>query len=45
MDLTATELATRKASWQAPEYKVTQGALFKYIKTVKSAAEGCVTDE
>ena len=39
------ELAKRRASWQAPPLKATRGTLFKYIKNVKSASEGCVTDE
>ena len=28
-----------------PPYKATRGTLYKYIKNVKSASEGCVTDE
>jgi dihydroxy-acid dehydratase len=39
------ELAARRAAWKRPPYKVTRGTLHKYIKTVKSASEGCVTDE
>ena len=39
------ELATRRKSWQRPAYKVNRGTLYKYIKNVKSASEGCVTDE
>jgi dihydroxy-acid dehydratase len=39
------ELAKRRARWQAPPYKATRGTLYKYIKNVKSASEGCVTDE
>lgn len=39
------ELARRKAAWTAPPYKVTRGTLYKYIKNVKSASQGCVTDE
>jgi dihydroxy-acid dehydratase len=39
------ELTRRRAGWKAPPYKVTRGTLFKYIKNVKSASEGCVTDE
>ena len=39
------EMETRRAKWQAPPLKATRGTLFKYIKTVKSASEGCVTDE
>jgi dihydroxy-acid dehydratase len=39
------ELAARKAAWKEPPYKATRGTLYKYIKNVKSASEGCVTDE
>jgi dihydroxy-acid dehydratase len=39
------QLARRRAHWTAPPYKATRGTLFKYIKNVKSASEGCVTDE
>lgn len=39
------ELAARRARWTAPPYKATRGTLYKYIKNVKSASEGCVTDE
>lgn len=43
--LSSEELSSRKKAWQAPPYKATRGTLFKYIKNVKSASEGCVTDE
>ncbi len=43
--LSAAELAERRKHWQAPAYKFTRGVLAKYIRSVKSAAEGCVTDE
>jgi len=43
--LTDKELADRKIKWQAPPYKFTRGCLAKYIRCVKSASEGCVTDE
>jgi dihydroxy-acid dehydratase len=43
--VSADELAKRKSSWKAPAYKATRGTLYKYIKNVKSASEGCVTDE
>jgi dihydroxy-acid dehydratase len=39
------ELNRRRAQWQAPPYKAARGTLYKYIKNVKSASEGCVTDE
>jgi len=44
VDVAPEEMAKRKAAWQQPPYKVTSGALYKYIKTVRSASEGCVTD-
>ena len=44
-DVTEEEFAKRRAAWQPPPYKSTRGTLYKYIKTVKSASEGCVTDE
>ncbi len=39
------ELQARKRNWQAPPFKAKRGTLFKYIKNVKSASHGCVTDE
>jgi dihydroxy-acid dehydratase len=38
-------LAKRKAAWKAPRLNATNGILFKYAKQVKTAADGCVTDE
>ena len=45
VDITDQELEARAAKWEAPEYKVNRGTLYKYIKCVKNASEGCVTDE
>jgi len=45
MDVSEEEIAKRRAAWTAPAYKATRGTLYKYIKNVKSASEGCVTDE
>ena len=39
------ELARRRARFTPPPLKARRGTLYKYIKTVKSASEGCVTDE
>jgi dihydroxy-acid dehydratase len=39
------ELKHRRDAWKMPPYKATKGILAKYIKCVKSASEGCVTDE
>ncbi len=45
VDLSDQELADRRSAWVAPPFKATRGTLYKYIKNVKSASEGCVTDE
>jgi dihydroxy-acid dehydratase len=45
VDLSDAQLAERRSAWQAPTYKATRGTLYKYIKAVKSASLGCVTDE
>ncbi|MCX5661690.1 MAG: dihydroxy-acid dehydratase [Planctomycetota bacterium] len=39
------EMAKRKQLWKAPPLKASRGTLYKYIKNVKTASEGCVTDE
>jgi dihydroxy-acid dehydratase len=38
------ELARRKREWIAPPSKAAHGVLAKYIRLVRSASEGCVTD-
>jgi dihydroxy-acid dehydratase len=43
--LSKDELTQRLAQWTMPPYKATRGTLYKYIKNVKNASEGCVTDE
>ena len=43
-DISEETLAARKAKWVAPSPPVTKGTLYKFIKNVKSASEGCVTD-
>jgi dihydroxy-acid dehydratase len=45
VDVPPAELEKRKRNWKAPPLKATRGTLYKYIKNVKSASEGCVTDE
>ena len=45
VDLDDAEFERRRAEWQMPPYRATRGTLYKYIKTVKSASDGCVTDE
>jgi len=45
VELSDAQLAERARKWTRPAYKATRGTLYKYIKNVKSASEGCVTDE
>ena len=45
MEVSDEELARRREAWAAPELKHTRGTLGRYIRTVKSASLGCVTDE
>jgi dihydroxy-acid dehydratase len=45
VDLSEKELADRRAAWKMPPYKANRGTLAKYIRLVKSASLGCVTDE
>ena len=45
LDLDEAEFARRRARWTPPPLKATRGTLYKYIKSVRSASEGCVTDE
>ena len=45
VNLSDDELAERKSVWVRPEYKASKGTLYRYIKTVKTASEGCVTDQ
>ena len=39
------ELGQRRSAWKMPPYKAERGTLRKYIRLVKNASEGCVTDE
>ncbi len=45
VDVSDEELEKRRAAWQMPAYKAQRGTLYKYIKNVKDASQGCVTDE
>ncbi len=45
LDVNDRDLAERHSQWKPPPYKVNRGALYRYIKDVRSASEGCVTDE
>jgi dihydroxy-acid dehydratase len=45
LEVSDEELETRRQVWTAPELKFTRGTLGKYIRSVKNASMGCVTDE
>jgi dihydroxy-acid dehydratase len=45
VDISDAELARRRSEWTQPPFKAERGTLAKYIRLVKSASEGCVTDE
>ncbi len=38
-------IAIRRSHYKTPSLRVTSGVLYKYAKHVKTAADGCVTDE
>jgi dihydroxy-acid dehydratase len=44
VDIGDAELKNRLDAWSPPPSRVTGGILYKYMKTVSSASEGCVTD-
>lgn len=44
VDVDADEMAKRREAWEMPAYKATSGTLWKYIKLVEDASNGCVTD-
>jgi dihydroxy-acid dehydratase len=39
------EMVRRRMAWTAPPLEARRGALARYVATVRSASEGCVTDE
>ena len=45
LEVSVSELQARARAWKEPPFKATRGTLYKYIKNVKNASEGCVTDE
>lgn len=45
VEVSEEEMGKRRANYDKRPYKASSGALYRYIKTVKTASEGCVTDE
>ncbi|MGH9346720.1 MAG: dihydroxy-acid dehydratase [Vicinamibacterales bacterium] len=44
LEIDDAELVARRGAWSAPPLKATTGVLGKYIRLVRPASEGCVTD-
>jgi dihydroxy-acid dehydratase len=45
LEVDAVELAGRRRRWHAPPLAARRGTLARYIRCVRPASEGCVTDE
>ena len=45
MKISDEEYAKRKTNWKKPVSEIKQGVLLKYMRSVSSASEGCVTDK
>jgi dihydroxy-acid dehydratase len=45
VNLTDAVLDARRRGWSPPPFKADRGVLAKYLRSVKPASEGCVTDE
>ncbi len=45
LEVDAAVIDARRQAWQQPEPVATRGTLGRYVRTVRSASEGCVTDE
>jgi dihydroxy-acid dehydratase len=44
VEVTEEIFAERRKKWEAPPLEATTGTLYKYIKLVGSASQGCITD-
>jgi dihydroxy-acid dehydratase len=44
VDMDGEEYARRQSQWKPPPLKATSGTLYKYIRLVSSASQGCITD-
>ena len=45
IDISDKEIMERKEKWKQPDLKIKKGILYKYLKSVSNASNGCVTDE
>jgi len=45
VQLSPEDIQARRATWNAPALKASNGTLYKYARTVSTASKGCTTDE
>ena len=45
VDISDKEIMERKEKWKQPDLKIKKGILYKYLRSVSNASNGCVTDE
>ena len=45
VDLSDDEIKNRIKNWSKPDLKIKKGILYKYVKSVSNASNGCITDE
>ena len=45
VDLSDDEIKNRIKNWSKPDLKIKKGILYKYVKSVSNASNGCVTNE
>ena len=45
VDLSDDEIKNRTKNWSKPDFKIKKGILYKYVRSVSNASNGCVTDE
>ena len=45
VDISSNEIQKRMKNWSRPDLKVKKGILYKYVKSVSNASNGCVTDQ
>ena len=45
VEINPDEMSLRRKRWKKPDPKVAQGVLYKYMRNVSPASEGCVTDD
>jgi dihydroxy-acid dehydratase len=45
VDISENEITNRIKNWTQPDPKIDKGILYKYVKSVSNASNGCVTDK